>query len=205
MSVLLRPHATLVQFGETPAALAAIDLRDVAVAVWRRSLTPDVETWLDGLPADRLPRLQATLAPAEAAAAVDDACRRAGLPGGAERARLVADVARLAQRLAEVADVAAVRLRLDVQTGAGCTRFHLDAVRLRLLCAYRGAGTEYGVAAQGETPARVERLPRGAAALFRGRRWPGQPSGVLHRSPDLIGGQARLLLVIDPDDPDEDE
>jgi len=205
MSVRPGPAATLVHFGETPGALSAIALRDVGVAVWRRSLSPDVESWLDDLPADRLPRLRATLAPARTVGAVDDACRRAGLQEGAARTCFVADVAALAQRMATLAGVAAVRLRLDVQSGAGCTRFHLDNLRLRLLCAYRGAGTEYGAAAENGAPAQVARLPRGAAALFRGRRWPGQPSGVLHRSPDAVGGHARLLLAIDPDDPDEDD
>jgi hypothetical protein len=81
-----------------------------------------------------------------------------------------------------------------------CARFHVDNVRARLLCTYRGPGTEYAdLAAAAAGP--EGRLARGAVAVFRGLRWEGAGVGLLHRSPPIDGtGATRLLLAIDAAD-----
>ncbi len=107
--------------------------------------------------------------------AVRAACESAGTPEGPERERLADDIAALAQIFARASGEPMMRIRLDVVRTGTCRKFHVDNIRLRLLCTDRGAGTEHGVAPRGQTPDRIERIPRGAAALFRGRRWPGAP------------------------------
>lgn len=140
------------------------------------------------------------------AEAVEAACDAAGTPATVERAALIADIVRLARGVSAAAGTSALALRLDVVQGDSCRRFHIDNVRLRLLCTYRGDGTKYGMAGSGDVPDPVHRVARGMPAVFRGRRWPGEVTGLAHRSPPIAGtGQTRLLLVIDPDEPDEDD
>ena len=102
------------------------------------------------------------------------------------------------------------KLRLETVRDDGCTRFHTDAVRYRLLCTYRGPGTEWidpkalSDHSHGRPldPARIRRLERGAVAFMRGAKGatPERPA-LVHRSPKIAGtGSIRLLLVIDADE-----
>ncbi|MEL6792362.1 MAG: DUF1826 domain-containing protein, partial [Pseudomonadota bacterium] len=77
-----------------------------------------------------------------------------------------------------------------------------DNVVARLLCTYRGPGTQYGVADSGEDPGEIYETAEGAPILLRGELWRGDaPSGLKHRSPPIEGtGVARLVLVLDPID-----
>jgi hypothetical protein len=96
--------------------------------------------------------------------------------------------------------VEALHLRLEVVRDDACRKFHLDRVTARLLCSYRGAGTEYGRAAAGGAPTEIRHMATGDVAIFRGSLWPGDaPVDLVHRSPPLSGGSGvRLLLVLDP-------
>ena len=93
-----------------------------------------------------------------------------------------------------------LRLRLDVVTTNACPKFHIDAVTARLVCTYRGTGTQYGISTDGADPRRVFIVPTGSPILLRGTLWPEMPSsGLLHRSPPIEGtGETRLVLVLDP-------
>ena len=120
---------------------------------------------------------------------------------------LIEDASALASIFADVMDSAYVRLRFDVVDTNACRKFHIDAVKARLVCTYRGTGTQYGLSENGHDPAQILTVPTGAPIILRGTRWPETPvSGVLHRSPPIAGtGETRLLLVLDPiDDPAEE-
>ena len=120
---------------------------------------------------------------------------------------LIEDASALASIFANVMDSAYVRLRFDVVDTNACRKFHIDAVKARLVCTYRGTGTQYGLSENGHDPAQILTVPTGAPIILRGTRWPETPvSGVLHRSPPIAGtGETRLLLVLDPiDDPAEE-
>jgi hypothetical protein len=93
-----------------------------------------------------------------------------------------------------------LRLRLDVVTTNACRKFHIDALMARLVCTYRGSGTQYGISVDGADPARVFQVQTGSPILLRGTLWPQDPpSGLLHRSPPIEGtGESRLVLVLDP-------
>ena len=133
----------------------------------------------------------------DAASQICDVC---GTPDCAERARLIDDVAALADIFAGLMDAPYLQLRFDVVTDNACRKFHIDAVKARLICTYRGTGTEYGIARDGAEPPRIITVPTGAPILLRGKLWPESPrSGLLHRSPPIEGtGETRLVLVLDP-------
>lgn len=195
-------HGAAVGVGvtDTPEGLGVIAQPGVAAAIWRREPAPSFQAWMDRLDPDHLPRGRLTLRPAAARSAVGMLCDRAGMPPGPERARLVDDIAALAAVFAEIMATASLRLRLDVVATTPCPKFHIDSVTARLVCTYRGPGTEYGISTDGDEPRRVFRVPTGAPILLRGRLWPeGPPSGLLHRSPRLEGtDETRLVLVLDP-------
>ena len=178
----------------------------VAAALWQRRVDPDWQAWINGLARETLPQLRVILRPDRVRDTVSDACDVAGLDASAARDWLIEDIAALADRFTGLMRARFLRLRLDVIETDACRRFHIDAVTARLICTYRGIGTQYGISVDGEVPRRVFTTPTGAPLVLRGTLWPGDPpSGLLHRSPPIEGsGETRLLLVLDPvDDPEE--
>lgn len=80
-----------------------------------------------------------------------------------------------------------------------CSRFHIDALTARLICTYRGTGTQYGLANAAGDPETIHTVPTGAAIVLRGKRWPSKAKlDLVHRSPPIqCTGQTRLVLVLD--------
>ena len=190
-----------------PEGLSAIHASDCAAVLWQRRPLSGFQAWLDGLAPDQLPRARVILRPDAVRTAVTEACVAAGTPDCADRARLVDDVTALADIFARVMRAHHLRLRLDLVTTNACRKFHVDAVMARMVCTYRGTGTQYGTGQDGQDPRHILTAPTGAPLVLRGTRWPTHPAtGLLHRSPPIDGtGETRLLLVLDPiSDPDEE-
>lgn len=189
-----------VLMGRDPDILEDIGLPGVAATIWARTCDQDFQDWIDRLPMENLPDLRTTVPVHLAEAAAIAACDQAEMPPCAERDMLTGDIGALALMLAKVLNVRQVKVRLDVSDEVMCPKFHVDNVPARLLCTYRGAGTEYVPQEQQSDRGRIRQVSRGAVALFRGGAWPGtERTGLLHRSPDPAAGTGpRLLLVIDP-------
>lgn len=181
----LRPEVNLaVWHRELPAGFAA-SLRDLAAAA-------PFETIAGGAPGHAVASLAGSL---PAPAPID----------------LLLDIHDLAVAFAAVAGSGgAVRVRLEATADRSCPRWHADGVGLRLLCTYRGPGTEWlplaggaaaasGLPPGGPAPGRAARLPTGAVAILKGEAYPGNSGwGCVHRSPPAApGGRARLLLCLD--------
>lgn len=196
-----------VEFAETPEGLSQIQRADCAAAMWRRQPAPSFQDWLDGLEPEQLPKARIILRPEAVRRALTEVCDARGTPEGPERERLIDDAAAMADIFAGLTGAPYLRLRFDVVTTNACRRFHVDAVTVRLVCTYRGTGTQYGIGGKGGDPQRIYTVPTGSPILLRGTLWPEKPaSGLLHRSPPIEGtGETRLVLVLDPvTDPDED-
>lgn len=193
-------NAARVARGASADVLARIAQPGTGAAIWARGPDPRIADWLSALPEAALPATRQTCAAGEAGVVIDAACAAAGIPASAGQQRLRADVGALAREFGRIMGVEALQLRLDVIRDDACRKFHLDQVVARLLCSYRGAGTEYGPAAPGETPAEVRRMATGDVGIFRGALWRGEPApGLVHRSPPFSRGSVlRLLLVLDP-------
>lgn len=189
-----------------PAGLATISKPGCAAAIWRRPPDTVFQTWIDALDPTRLPEVRVILRPTDVREAVADICDIHDTPVGPERTWLTEDIAALAHNFADIMGVRHIGLRLTPVNTNACRRFHLDALTARLICTYRGAGTQYGISTDGTEPKRVFTTPMGAPIVLRGNDWPTAPaSGLLHRSPPVEGtGETRLVLVLDPiDDPDD--
>ena len=183
-----------------PEGLAAIRESDSAAVLWQRRPLDAFQHWLDTLPEDALPRARTILRPGAVADTLEAYCDIANTPTGAHRSRLVEDAAALAEIFARDMGAPYLRLRLEVVTGDACRRFHIDRIHARLLCTYRGSGTQFGLAAPGETPDEIRTAATGSVLVLRGTLWPARHApSLLHRSPPIADtGEARLVLVLDP-------
>jgi len=191
---------------DTPEGLSAIHRQGCAAAIWRRHPLTSFQSWIDALEPEQLPRARVILRPEDVREAARKICDSCGMPETSERKRLIDDTAALADIFAELMRAKYLRLRFDVVTTNACRKFHIDAVTARLVCTYRGTGTQYGVSTDGAEPRHIFTVPTGAPILLRGTLWPQRPSsGLLHRSPPIEGtGETRAVLVLDPIDDPED-
>lgn len=193
---------------DTAEDLCTLQNPDMAAVIWDRALPDGFQTWVDALPPEQLPGMRMIVEPRLVQDVLTAVCEETGTPACAHRDWLVADVASLAERFLAELPAHWLRVRMDVVDDNACRRFHIDAVKARLICTYRGQGTEYGTTEQGAEPAHIHQVPTGCPVILRGTQWPESPeSGLRHRSPPIQGtGETRLLLVIDPIfDPVEEE
>ena len=185
---------------DAPEGLARIAQPGCAATLWRRQLTPEFQTWIDALDPEKLPKARLVLRPDAVKDAIRQLCEISGVEDVPERAWLEQDISDLAARFAQMMRVNYLRLRLDAITTNACRKFHIDAIYARLICTYRGTGTQYGISTDGSDPKRVFTVGTGAPMVLRGTLWPQDPpSGLLHRSPPIADtGETRLVLVFDP-------
>lgn len=213
MNAPLPRHATSNSaIADEPLGLTRIFDPEIQLAQWRRPAEPVIAEWLAAHASDLGSGLRQTLAQGQQ----PDLCR---LPPGAGRDALAADIALLADMLTELLDAETIGYRLEVVGKAMCPRLHVDRVGIRLLCTYRGPGTEWvedasvnrrflGAASGGQPDERsgllfaghrIEAIPPFAVALLKGSLWQGNAGqGIVHRSPAIATEQApRVLLAMD--------
>ena len=125
----------------------------------------------------------------------------------------LADMAMLAEAFAALTGRRSLEARLDTLTRAMCPRFHVDSNGLRLICTYRGIGTELLASHQVDRSAlrrgesdeimlqttRPQRMPPYWVGIMKGSRFPGNGgSGLVHRSPPVeMPGDTRILFCLD--------
>jgi len=171
-----------------------------AAALWDRTFPAEVTTWLARLDPAKLPNGRVIVQTHAVRQTVAHLCEIAQMPEQPQRAWLIDDIDMLALRFASLMKAPYLRMRLQTVTTNACRKFHLDAITGRLVCTYRGTGTQYGTSLGGNDPDQIFTTPTGAPILLRGSLWPSKPaSGLLHRSPPIEGtGETRLVLVLDP-------
>ena len=183
----------------------------IQVAQWRRPPMPEISAWLDAQ-AERLANssLRMTISPGQTP-------ELGRLPPGAGREALVEDLRLMGEMLGELVDAKTIGLRLEIIRQAMCPRLHVDRVGMRMLCTYRGPGTEWveehdvnrrflGAGANGlpdETSgllrpgAHLESIPPFAVALLKGTLWQGNTGlGIVHRSP-AVTSPPRVFATLD--------
>ncbi|WP_420405598.1 DUF1826 domain-containing protein [Nisaea sp.] len=198
--VARRYSAPSVSLTDTPYGLSEIFRQDCAAAIWQRTLAPVFQSWIDTLDPGQLPSARVILRPSDARDATLQICASCGMPDSPERDMLVDDTAALADIFADLMEASYLRLRFDRITNDGCTKFHTDAVAARLICTYRGPGTQYGFLNGLAEPSQFSSASTGSPMVLRGTLWPEQSgSGLRHRSPPIAGTKTtRLVLVLDP-------
>ncbi|MXS85419.1 DUF1826 domain-containing protein [Nitrosomonas sp. HPC101] len=143
------------------------------------------------------------------------------LPDGSGRNTLADDIHQLSILYHDLLGCSTIGLRLEVLHGAMCPRFHVDRTGIRMVCTYRGPGTEWidddiqadrtklgsganglpdtesGLFATDETS--IEAASCFDVVLLKGTLWQGNAGqGAIHRSPAVMpSDNPRILLVID--------
>jgi hypothetical protein len=175
---------------------------NTAGVIWRRCVQKGMQSWLDTLPVDQLPTGRLVLPVSKVRSAVTELMNISEMPDCAERQLLLDDICLLAHEFNKLFASSYVRLRFDIVTTNKCPKFHIDHVAARLLCTYRGVGTEYSFLDDQKRPAEILSTPNCAAIVLRGTNWPTDcANNLVHRSPEINdGNETRFLFVIDPAD-----
>jgi hypothetical protein len=198
-SVVSAPSRPAALLTGAVADLAAILEPGCGVAVLRRPPCPDLAGYLDGAAgAGRLGSgFRVILAPGESPGA-------ALLPDAPGRSAMIRELAEVAELYADLLGCPRIGLRWEVTSAAMCPRFHTDRVGIRLLCTYRGPGTEWIDPAAADTGAeiaagRIRHAQPFDLVLLKGEAWPGHEGfGAVHRSPGVPPEAApRVLLALD--------
>ena len=189
-----------VPINDSIEGLNAVKQPLVPAAIWRRTPLSKFQTWIDSLPDKELPSARIALPLDAIQRALMEVMQISGMPACVQREMLIDDIAALANVFAEINQTKFLRLRLEAITGNACSKFHIDAVTTRLVCTYRGPGTQYCFSADGTDSSNIFDVPTSSPIVMRGTLWPTKErSGFLHRSPPIEGsGKTRLLLVLDP-------
>lgn len=197
---VMRDTAIGVGVTDTPNGLSALHSPGCAAVIWRRRPLAGFQHWIDALEPEQLPRVRVVLRPDDVRDVVTSICAASSTPDCDERMLLVDDVAAMADIFAWLMRASLLRLRLEAVTTNAFGKFHIDTVTARLICTYRGTGTQYGLSHDGAEPSEPATVPTGAPIVLRGSLCPvSPPSGLLHRSPPIEGtGETRLVLALDP-------
>ncbi len=189
--------------GPRADVLSQLRATGVGACLWQRQLRTDLLNWLATLPAEQLPHFRAeAITQTDIRRRLYQAFQAAHTPDGPLRTAFEEDILSLATLFQTVTPCERFNLRLEVIENDACRRFHIDRLRARMLCTYRGSATQFALAREnGDLPVEpIAQLGTGDVGVMRGTLWPARDkSGVLHRSPPISGsGETRLLLVIDP-------
>jgi len=192
--------ASLVTHAQNPEGLRGFEHPSCPAAIWYRKFTPEFQQWIDAQSPAHLPQGRVVLPRNSVAQTVEKLCEILQTPPSAERNMLINDIVALSEIFADLMGAEYLRVRLDKVTTNACRKFHIDALTARLVCTYRGMGTQFGTAPAGHEPSQITTVPTGSPILLRGTLWPTEPpANFLHRSPPIEGtGETRLVLVIDP-------
>ena len=188
-----------VRIVESAKDLSQISQEGTGGVIWQRQLPSGFRSWIDSLDPTTLPSVRAVLPPDEIRTLVTNVCDAANTPNCLNRDWFIDDVCALANTFLNVMGTPYVQLRFDVVADNACRKFHMDMVRARLICTYRGSGTQYGTSHDDADPENIQDVPLGDPILLRGHRWPSTGSiNLRHRSPPIAGtGETRLIMVLD--------
>lgn len=198
--------------GTGASALRAILDPEVNLALGRRECPSSVAAEVARLSAASCPDRRCRTTLASRAADIQALLRDGGLDASRFR-RWIADMAALVERFADLVEDRPMTLRIETLADDGCRRFHVDRTHLRLVCTYRGPGTEWLANPQVDREALVSGQPNEAilrhgeprrmapfwVGVMKGECFPGNAGkGLVHRSPPIAGtGQVRVLFCLD--------
>ena len=190
-----------------PWALNSFLDPDCSAAIWAREIPLQTQNWINELDPKLLPVGRVICPTSMVEATIRNLCDISNLPPGVHRTWFEKDIAELANLFSKLTNARYLRLRLGVYEIASCPKFHIDYIPSRLVCTYRGNGTQYGVAKNDDDPEGIKTVRTGCPIVLKGLLWPGGlKTRIVHRSPPTEGPeQTRLLLALDDvADPNEE-
>ena len=186
--------------------LSALKDKFCDAVILQCGMPENVKSWINTLGTKNLPSGRVTLKREDFSSAVHQLCEIAEMPAGCERAWFEVDISTLAAHFSKILNSKYIRLRLNVVTTDTCRKFHIDAVQARLICTYKGLGTQIGNLNENGEVVSIKQFETGVPMILRGTLWlRNAKAKLVHRSPPIKKlGEERLLLVLDAVDDPED-
>ena len=198
----------------TPLVFTDIYEKNCNITIWKRNISRSLNRSVNEfLNLNYRFQIAMALSPEEASASIHKAL------GGAEATKALSDdIAELVDMFCCLFGLQHAGLRLAVLDKAMCPKFHVDRVPCRLITTYHGVATQWlrhnavdrsklGRGSQGKpdsesgiysSPQDIQQLNYGDVALLKGEAWQdNEGAGLVHRSPDLVKDEKRLLLTLD--------
>ncbi|TLP41191.1 DUF1826 domain-containing protein [Arcobacter arenosus] len=195
-----------------PTVLSDIYQAETNIAIWRREKSDTLEYSVkEFLSLNPTFKKEMILTPQDAFARVSESFAN-------KMTELSEDIAELVDMFCYLFELKEVGMRLKVLDKAMCPKFHVDKVPCRLVTTYQGMATEWlphdlvdqtklGWDCNGlpdcesglyQSESDIQQLDCGDVALIKGTRWEGnENAGLVHRSPELITNEKRLVLTLD--------
>lgn len=222
MSVLMQTKASTTEpvkvrtasESNQPEILTDIYRDEHNIAIWRRTLSPDLLGSID----DFLKSHEAFKVAMVATPHRVFADMRGKLQNLQCACELSENIAELVDTFCGLFDLKQAGLKLTVLDRAMCPRFHADRVFCRLVTTYQGVATQWlphnavnrtklGTGNNGlpdeisglyQNSDDIQQLNNGDVALLKGELWRGnENAGLVHRSPAPQPNERRLLLTLD--------
>ena len=191
-------------------ALSAICNPETGLSIWQRELDDRLTRTVDALGRHRV-ELVLSLDPHSNQAHHHIANRFETL-AHCQLDPLIDDVLVLARYFTKVSMRNTVRIRIETVADDGCRFFHLDNVEMRLVTTYIGNGTQWvspdfskaAYQQQINYTGPLNTIDKGDVAIFKGKK-NGADNLILHRSPPMQPDHSpRLVVVIDPDESEQE-
>lgn len=191
-----------------PTVLTDIYKEEINIAIWQRQKQFSVKEFLALNPTFQKEMI---LTPQDAFSRVSESFNN-------NMSEVSEDIAGLVDMFCYLFELKQVGMRLKVLDKAMCPKFHVDKVPCRLVTTYQGTATEWlphelvdqtklGWGCNGladcesglyKSESDIQQLNCGDVALIKGTLWEGnENAGLVHRSPELIANEKRLILTLD--------
>lgn len=191
-----------------PTVLSDIYQADINIAIWRRQKQFSIKEFLALNPTFQK---EMVLTPQDALSRVSEFFDN-------KMTEVSEDIALLVDMFCYLFELKQAGMRLKVLDKAMCPKFHVDKVPCRLVTTYQGMATQWlphelvdqtklGWGCNGlldsesglyQSESDIQQLDCGDVALIKGMLWEGnENAGLVHRSPELITNEKRLILTLD--------
>ena len=191
-----------------PTVLSDIYKQEINISIWRREKQFSVKEFLASNPTFQK---EMTLTPQDALSRINESFDN-------NMIEVSEDIAELVDMFCYLFELKEAGVRLKVLDKAMCPKFHVDKVPCRLVTTYQGMATEWlphevvdqtklGWGSNGlpdsesglyQSESDIQQLDCGDVALIKGTLWKGNENrGLVHRSPELITNEKRLVLTLD--------
>ena len=196
-----------------PTIFSAIYQDDVNLANWQRTLPLNVNEAVSQLLSKKSDfQCSLTASPETALESLNETFASQNYHPLAE------NISELVDMFCYLFELKQAGIRLAALDKAMCPKFHVDRVPCRLITTYQGIATEWlpndladrsrlGAGSKGLadhesgiycTKSDIQQLNCGDVALLKGEHWfNNEGGGLIHRSPELLSGESRLLLTLD--------
>lgn len=209
----LRSHRSAHCRVDSLDAFSRIHSPESSLLIWDRLVLPAIGLELEIVGADAFPDVRARVHSGKVRDGLAALISAQGYDALSAFPGWLDDMTRLSEVFFDFAGHRPVTVRLETLARTGCPRFHVDHSYLRLVCTYRGPGTEWLDDAQVDRAAQASGapneaivrfghprcMPTFAVGLMKGCGYPGcADAGLVHRSPTVEPGDpARVLFCLD--------